>query len=175
MAELTERQKEFIVAQLASYYSPSEVVDLVAEEFKLTVTRQQVNLYNPETVAGKEVSQKWKDLFAARRTAFLSDRSSIGIAHQNFRLREMHTLFQANKKKSLKMVLKIMEQAAKEEGGIYQRHVDEVADDNGAELSAELDAAIDKVYGESAGPAGTAELAGAKTDAVPTNPANPSQ
>jgi hypothetical protein len=149
MATLTEVQKEYIVSKLAAYHSPSEVVDLFLEEFKQNISRQAVNVYNPDTVAGGEVSQKWKDLFDRCRTAFLNDRSRIPIAQQNYRLREMDTLFQANKKKGMKMALKVLEQAAKEEGGLYQRHVDEKSDDSGQTLSAEFDTAIDKIYKES--------------------------
>lgn len=146
MADLTERQKQFIVAQLAAYHSPSEVADLYKEAFGEPITRQHVNLYNPETVGGKQVSQKWKDYFATCRAAFLNDRSSIAIAQQNFRLRALGELFDANKKKSVKMALLILQQAAKEEGGLFQRRVDEKGDDANDTLPAEFEAAIDKIY-----------------------------
>jgi hypothetical protein len=146
MADLSDRQKQFIVAQLAAYHSPSEVVDLYKEAFSEPITRQHVNLYNPETVGGKQVSHKWKDYFATCRTAFLNDRSSIAIAQQNFRLRALGELYDANKKKSVKMALLILQQAAKEEGGLFQRRVDEKGDDSNDTLPAEFDAAIDKIY-----------------------------
>ena len=146
MAELSERQKQFIVAQLAAYYSPSEVVELFEEAFDQKITKQHVNLYNPETVANKEVGQKWKDYFDQCRTAFLNDTIRIPIAQKNYRLREMDALYRAQKRKSVKMALKTLEQAAKDAGGLLERQVTEKGDDTNDTLPAEFETAIDKIY-----------------------------
>jgi hypothetical protein len=146
MAELTDRQKEFVVAELATYHSPSEVALSFEQEFKIPLTRQQVANYDPTTVAGKKLGKEWKTLFEQYRQKFQTDRSTIAIAQQSFRLRALGELFDAQKSKSVKMALKVLEQAAKEEGGLYQRKADESGDDSGQSLSAEFDAAIDKIY-----------------------------
>lgn len=146
MAELTDRQKEYIIAELATYHSPSEVAASFKDEFRIEITRQQAANYDPTTVAGKRMAASWRKLFEIYRNAFLNDRSTIAIAQQNYRLRELDTLFRANKAKSLKMALKILEQAAKEEGGIYQRRVDESGDDGADALAPEIEAAVEKIY-----------------------------
>ena len=148
MAELKEQQKEWIVTQLACFYSPSEVVEAFLEQFGIKIERQQVNQYNPETAGGREIRDKWKKLFEERREAFVADRSRIAIAQANFRLRELENLYRNNKKKSPIIAMRALEQAAKDAGGLYQRpEIAKPADANDT-LPAEFDAAINKIYAD---------------------------
>ena len=66
MATLNNKVKAFIVQGLATYMTPSEVVEAVNQEFGgLKVTRQQVSNYDPGKAAAVNLSQKWKDVFFA--------------------------------------------------------------------------------------------------------------
>lgn len=137
MAALTNQQKLFVVQRLACYFSPSEVEEMFKEEFEVEITRQQIALYNPECVAGQSLSASLRAEYQRARKAFLADRESIAIAQQNFRLRELLTLYRNAKGGVIKA--KFLEQAAKETGGAYARNAPGEVDDGDSALSANLD------------------------------------
>lgn len=89
---LSDEVKKFIVESLACYDKPSQVAKAVKEEFDLDVTRQQCAAYNPTKVTGRELSQKWQDLFNSTRETFLENEASIGITHKAVRLRRLERL-----------------------------------------------------------------------------------
>jgi hypothetical protein len=92
------------------------VAELVNEEFGVQITRQLVRKYNPEQNPG--VADKWKVIFAETRKKFLASVAEIGIAHQNYRLAELQRLYD-KAGKNLVLKCQILEQAAKEMGGVY--------------------------------------------------------
>ena len=120
MAALTDEVKRFAVQALACYDTPSQVQKSIKEEFGLEVTRQQLQAYDPKTVAGERMSKKLKDLFAATRTAFLDDVSTIPIAQQAFRLRSLQRLHErAVQQGNAVVAAQLLEQASKEIGGAF--------------------------------------------------------
>lgn len=120
MAALPDEVKRFAVQQLACYDTPSQVQKAIKEEFGLEVTRQQLQAYDPATVAGVRMSKKLKDLFAATRKAFLEDVSTIPIAQQSFRLRSLQRLHQrAVEQGNAVVAAQLLEQASKEIGGAF--------------------------------------------------------
>lgn len=117
MPALNADQKRFIVQGLACFKTPSEVAEAVKEEFGIEVPREQVRNYNPLQV---EVAEKWRALFAETRERFLADVAEIGIAHQSFRLRELLDLYHnAKRSRNAMLAASLLEQAAKERGGMY--------------------------------------------------------
>jgi hypothetical protein len=79
----------------------------------------QVYNYDP-TRANYDQSPKWRDLFDRRRAAFLSEVGRIGIAHMAVRLRWLNNIAEeAMTREDYKLVAAILEQAAKETGGMY--------------------------------------------------------
>jgi hypothetical protein len=120
MAALTDEQKVFIVRALASYDRPKQVVEAVKQEFSLVVTPQQLQAYNPETRAGKRMSEKLRALFEDTRKGFRDGQADIAIAHRSFRLRTLQRLAdRAADISNFAMTLQILEQAAKEVGDVY--------------------------------------------------------
>lgn len=120
MAQLTEPMKLFIVQALACYDTPTQVANAVKEEFGIEVTRQQVARYDSPKATAKDLSKKLKDVFAATREAFLADVSTIPIAQQAFRLRVLQrTLNKVEGQGNVAMVSQLLEQAAKESGGVF--------------------------------------------------------
>lgn len=133
MARLEEVHKRFVVQQLACFRSPTEVCDLVKEEFDLTITREQVRTYNPLQVT---VAPKWKALFAATRESFLAAQAEIGIAQLSYRLQELQEWYwHAKRKKNAGLAKEILEQAAKETGGGFTNRR-ELTGKDGKELPA---------------------------------------
>lgn len=93
MAALKEPVKMFIVQSLACFDTPQQVVEAVKQDYKIEITRQQVALYDPTKVAGRNLSKKLKDLFERTRTDFRENIEDIAIANKAFRLRELQKMY----------------------------------------------------------------------------------
>jgi hypothetical protein len=119
MSTITDEIKEFIVKGLACYDTPSQVVDAVNVHFGVTVSRQQVYRYDPGCY--EPPAQRWIDLHAATRAAFLRQAAEIGVAHKAVRLRMLDRLATRCERNSVALALASLEQAAKECGGIFER------------------------------------------------------
>lgn len=119
MAKLTEPMKLAIVQALACYDTPSEVAESVKEQFGVVITRQQVAGYDPTKGSCKGMARKLRDVFEQTRKAFLADVSTIPIAQQAVRLRALQREFERAKSRgNSAMVAQLLEQAAKECGGV---------------------------------------------------------
>ena len=145
MAQLTDDMQRLIVSELAYFRTPSEVADIVKEQFGVVIDRRQVELYNPLR-GGRKPAKKWCALFEELRKDFLEKRSAIAITHRSWRQRELLDMVRlAKKQKNYKLAAELLEQAAKEEGDIYMnRHggaAPTVSDeDRAAAIRAHLDA-----------------------------------
>jgi hypothetical protein len=119
MASLTDEVKEFIVKRLACYDTPSEVIEAVNVNFSVTVSRQQVHRYDPN--CSDPPAQRWKDLHAQTRQAWLRKVAEIGVAQKAVRLAMIDRMARncmANNR--IDRALDCLEQAAKECGGMYE-------------------------------------------------------
>lgn len=119
-AKLTDAQQTFIVQALACFDTPSEVASAVRDEFGLSLSRQNVERYDPTKSASKDVAKKWKALFAATRQAFFESLQSIPISHRSFRLRAIGRMAEnAERQRNFALAAQLLEQAAKEVGDAY--------------------------------------------------------
>jgi hypothetical protein len=120
MAALKDDVKAFIVQALACFDKPSQVATAVKEEFKIEVTRQQVESYDPTKYAGRTLNIKWRTLFDDTRKRFREETAEIGIANRAARLRALDRMAdKAESKGNLPLAIQIIEQAAKEVGDVY--------------------------------------------------------
>jgi hypothetical protein len=120
MAALKEDVKAFIVQALACFDKPSQVATAVKDEFKIEVTRQQVESYDPTKYAGRTLNIKWRTLFEDTRKRFREETAEIGIANRAARLRALDRMAdKAESKGNLPLAMQIIEQAAKEVGDVY--------------------------------------------------------
>lgn len=118
MAELTKRQKEFVVGRLACFDTPTEAADAFKEEFGLEISRSQVAYYDP--TKGQKPAEKWRTLFEETRRTYLQDTSQVAVAHQGFRLRELGRIYtKAMEMGNYALAKEALEQAAKEAGGKF--------------------------------------------------------
>lgn len=124
MPVLKENVKLFIVQQLACYDTPSQVVETVKEVFDIEVSRPQIQAYDPYKLQGKDLSQKYIDIFNETRKAFLEKTAGIPIASKSFRLRALQRSYDYFvTRKNYVAANQVLEQAAKEEGGFYTNRV----------------------------------------------------
>ena len=120
MATLTDKVKAFIVQGLATYNTPSQVVESVKEKFNIEVTRQQVECYDPTKYAGKDCSKKWKELFTITREKYQNDFSNVAISVKTYRLEMLQTMVEkAMKSGNMVLAADLLKQAAEDVGGKY--------------------------------------------------------
>lgn len=130
MAALTENVKAFIVQALACFDTPTQVAEAVKEEFGLDVTRQQVAAYDPTKRASHGLAKKWQAIFHATRKSFLEETAAIPIANQSFRLKALQRMYEKTSSRgNYGMAAQLIEQAAKEAGGMFVNRLKGESDD----------------------------------------------
>ncbi len=124
-SKIATEVKTFIVQGLARFDSPSDVSRSVNNEFGLTVSRQRVEAYDPTKRAGAGLKRRWRDLFAETRSDFIAKLPYSGIGKKLVRLRALdRPQRRAEAAGNLALAAKILEQAAKEVGGAFDRRGD---------------------------------------------------
>jgi hypothetical protein len=121
MPDLSDELKTFIVQSLACYAQPSQVAEAVKAEFDVIVDRRQVQYYHPERGgAGKRLPEQWRNLFAETRRRYDSDIASIPITKQSYRLSRLQRMSEkAEDLGNLPLAADLLEQAAKDRGGVF--------------------------------------------------------
>jgi hypothetical protein len=133
MATLSDKVKAFIVQGLATYQSPTQVSELVKNEFGIEVSRQQVATYDPTKHTGQNCAKKWKELFFAAREKYQNDFSNVAISVKTYRLEMLQTMVEkALKSGNMVLASNLIEQASKEVGGAFtnKTHVDTTSNGN---------------------------------------------
>lgn len=72
----------FVVTSVACFDEPSLVAAAVREEFDIHITRQAIEAYDPTKFAGRDLAERWAQLFWTTREAFLADTARVGISHR---------------------------------------------------------------------------------------------
>ncbi|NUG01987.1 DUF2280 domain-containing protein [Acinetobacter oleivorans] len=120
MARLNKRVKLYIVRSLATYETPTETAKGVQEEFGIEVTKQQCEAYDPTKKTGQDLSEEFKAEFYRVRKEMNDNLSSIPIANIAYRLMRLQKFIDlAQFKENPVIVPSLLEQAAKEVGGLY--------------------------------------------------------
>jgi hypothetical protein len=117
---LTTEQKTFIVQRFAMFDGPSDVMEACRENLGIEIPRNTAIYYNPEQ--SPDLADKWRELHRTTREQYLATMAAIPIANQTHRLRELQDSFNRVKRKGNKneaMLHSILEQAAKEAGGMF--------------------------------------------------------
>lgn len=128
MAKLTESQKEFIIAELAMFSTPTQVALAFKDEFGIEISRQQVNDYKPTCrntkKTGKKIGKKLAAIHEATRAAFLEKVNEIPVANKSYRLKRLQRLLEkAEMMGSMTLAASLLEQAAKDVGDVFtNRH-----------------------------------------------------
>ncbi|HEM8551345.1 TPA: DUF2280 domain-containing protein [Acinetobacter baumannii] len=129
MAALKEPVKIFIVQALACRDTPQEVVENVKQEFDVEISRSQCQAYDPTKYSGRNLSQKYVELFESTREKFDEGLIDIPIANKYYRLKQYQR--QLEKTRNVKTALKILEQAAKDIGGQFTNRQEITGKDGG--------------------------------------------
>lgn len=117
MAGLPTAVKIHIVQGLACGDSNETVIASVRENFGIVVSRQCVQAHNPERAAGARLAPHWRTMFYDVRRKYMTELESIGIVWPAVRLRRLQRMVeQAEAMGNLPLVIRILEQAAREAG-----------------------------------------------------------
>ncbi|QNY28159.1 DUF2280 domain-containing protein [Acinetobacter seifertii] len=120
MARLNKRVKLYIVRSLAMYETPTETMRGVQEVFGIEVTKQQCEAYDPTKKTGQDLSEEFKTEFYRVRKEMNDNLSSIPIANIAYRLKRLQRFIDHEQfKENPVIVPSLLEQAAKEVGGLY--------------------------------------------------------
>ena len=132
MARLKKAEKIFIVRSLAQFMEPSLVVEAVKENFKIDVSRQQVECYDPTKTAGADLSQELVDLFHEARQKYI-DQPIYNIIGANdiIQLQILSDLL-ISKKGNVVLSIKLIDQIQKIVKGHYERKLEITGKDGGA-------------------------------------------
>ena len=132
MARLKKAEKIFIVRSLAQFMEPSLVVEAVKENFKIDVSRQQVECYDPTKTAGADLSQEFVDLFHEARKKYIDQPIyNIEAANDIVQLRVLSALF-IKKQGNTRDAIKLSDQIQKIVKGHYERKLEITGKDGGA-------------------------------------------
>lgn len=121
--KLNETQRAFLVMCWARYLPSIETQRAFAETFGVQIDARQVQKFNPEHAAGRDMAARWVTLFHETRAAFLRDVESIPIAHKAYRLRKLQGMLDKalgdGNRPNIPLAASLLEQAAKEAGGSF--------------------------------------------------------
>lgn len=120
MATLNQKHKLFIVRSLAQWNTPTETVELVQQEFGITISRQQCEAYDPTKRTGQNLSKALADEFYKTREQFRKNTDEMPLANLAVRLRHYENLLNnpQNKRNPI-LQLTILKQVAEDVGGKY--------------------------------------------------------
>ena len=110
MAALKEPVKIFIVQSLACFDTPQQVADAVKQRFGIEIERQQCENYDPTKYAGRNLSEKLRDLFERTRSDFKENIEDIPIANKAFHFKELQQMY-GDYTKNKVMKAKVLKQA----------------------------------------------------------------
>ena len=136
MTILDDAQKRFIVRRLACFASQVAVIAEFEAEYKIKLTADHVSSYDATTKHGRErMGQDLQDYFHETRDEYIKNEDSIPLATRAFRIRWLTEMLLTNPKvqRSAALQMSVIEQAAKEMGGMYVRHK---VEDKGSGLNA---------------------------------------
>lgn len=119
MAKLTAEVKREIVTRLAAYESPSEVRAAIQEVFGVDVPLPHI-LYYDASKPRPDLAAEWRELFATAREGFVQSAAAQAAAIQAVRLREIWDMYRRAKQRgNYALAASLLEQAAKDHGGMF--------------------------------------------------------
>ena len=131
MARLNKKVKIFIIKMLAEFGTPTETANAVKEIFNLDLTKQQCEAYDPTKRTGQELSEDFRALFFEHRRKANDELEAIPIANKRYRLQVLQGMVEAYPDNPA-LTPKLIEQAAKEMGGLYTNRKEITGADGGA-------------------------------------------
>jgi hypothetical protein len=129
-SKLSDLQKSFVVRRVAAFEPASAIRDALKREHGVEITAQGVERYDPTKAAGVNLADRWRVMFDESRATYLSDQAGIGISHRAVRLRAIDRMAaKAESMNNMSLAAQLLEQAAKEVGGMYTNRREHIGAD----------------------------------------------
>jgi hypothetical protein len=90
--KIPEHVREFVCIRLACFDQPSQVRQLVRENFDLDLSPQSIEHYDPYRYAGKGLARKFVHLFHDARKRYLESVADVALAQKTHRLKWLERL-----------------------------------------------------------------------------------
>ena len=136
MPRLTEPMQRFVIRCKARFISDKDIIAALQEEYGKKVdglTRQNLEVYDPKCAAFLRLSDDLKQFFLDERKVAESEVSLVPISSQAYRLWKLTAIVEnEDHSENPFLVAKILEQAAKEMGGMYHATVTKAPTGSGA-------------------------------------------
>ncbi len=119
--KLTDKQRAFIVDQIACFATPTEAAEAAYREFGIQINAHNVEKYDHTKQAGKRCAKKWRVLYDVTRKAFIKHiEARVPHAHKAFRVRKLAKAADAFEQHGNYVgMANMLERVAKETGGAY--------------------------------------------------------
>lgn len=131
MKRLPEAIKKRIVEHLACFQTPTDVVQLIADEFDVKLTPRHVRAYDPASFQFA-ASHRWLEYHAAVRRRYEVEIGKIAISHRAYRLAKLEETVNVAMEimhqrgdgwiEAAEQIRKAVEVAAKEVGDFYIKY-----------------------------------------------------
>jgi hypothetical protein len=120
---ITEHQ-QFIIIQLARFFTPTEIMEMLQADFGVKISRAAVSHYDPTLQQSRgSLKPEFIELFEQTRADFINEVSQVAISHRAYRLRQLDRICRtAYQQGNYVLAMQALEQAAKECGGFYERN-----------------------------------------------------
>jgi hypothetical protein len=113
--KIPEFVREFVCIRLACFDQPSQVRQLVRENFDLDLSPQSIEHYDPYRYAGKELAKKFVCLFHDARKRYLENVADVALAQKTHRLKWLERLAaEAERMGDITGAAEIIEKASKD-------------------------------------------------------------
>lgn len=139
---MTHEQKVFVITSLACFNTLTETARMFSDEYGIDFALATFQRYDPTTLRGRELSEKYKELFYQIRSEYMEREQDIPIAHRIVRLKRLEDEYMNNDDPTIR--LKVLEQASKEVGGLYTNKRDVGVNAEVSMLSALMDDLADE-------------------------------
>lgn len=119
--KLTDEHRAFLVKRMACFDGPKDAAAALKQEFGIEISPQATEAYDPNKYAGRNIAQKWRELFEHTRKSFLDDvETFVPAANKAVRVKELWHAAQAFKGRGNYIgMADMLERIAKELGNVH--------------------------------------------------------
>ncbi len=130
--KLKDEHKAFVVQRLAVFDSPKQAAEALKAEYRVEISPQGAEAYDPGKRAGRRLSKRWRALFETIRERFLDRLDEIPESHKAVRVQELARASRIFKRRGNYLAMaNMLERIAKEMGNVYSNRREFTGKDRG--------------------------------------------
>ena len=131
--KLKDQHKAFLIQRLAVFDSPKQAAEALKAEYRVEISPQGVEAYDPGKHAGRRLSERWRVHFETIRERFLDRLDEIPESHKAVRVQELARASRIFKRRGNYLAMaNMLERIAKEMGNVHTNRHEFTGKDGGA-------------------------------------------